>query len=93
MHCCDRQSTQRNKKIPVDPVCGMEVKNPNTKLVTDYLGRKYYFCDETCMKAFQELHKHRPDSKRTPVSKKKGIWGRYLDRLNKTTGGKPLRCH
>jgi uncharacterized membrane protein len=25
--------------------------------------------------------------------KRKGLWGRYLDRLNKATGGKPPCCH
>jgi len=29
----------------------------------------------------------------TEAPKKKGVWGRYLDRLNKATGGKPPCCH
>lgn len=25
--------------------------------------------------------------------KKKGIWARYLERLNKATGGRAIKCH
>jgi hypothetical protein len=50
----------------------------------------YYFCAEACREAFiSDTDKYLE----AEAPKKKGIWGRYLDRLNKSTGGKPQCCH
>jgi YHS domain-containing protein len=57
----------------------------------DFDGDTYYFCAEGCRRAFMAD----PDKYlgKKPA-KKKGIWGRYLKRLNKATGGKtPSCCH
>ena len=91
-------STMRNSsispnlvsKILIDPVCGMNVPTGKRDLVFSYQGCSYYFCAEACRNAFEKdpLKYLAPNA-----SKRKGIWGRYLDRLNKATAGKPLKCH
>ena len=79
-----------NKHLFIDPVCHMKV--PKDSKVPSYLFRSNinYFCANTCRDAFianpdKYLHKNSP--------RHKGLWGRYLDQLNKVTGGKPPRCH
>jgi len=76
----------------VDPVCGMQVDPQKTDLTAEYDGRKYFFCAENCRKAFENKpRKYLANSKDT---KRKGFWKRYLDRLNRATGGKtPSCCH
>lgn len=93
MHCCENRTETKNTGAHIDPVCGMELETVNMKLVADYNGRKYYFCAEDCMKEFNRHPDRCLDAKPTPGSKKKGLWGRYLERLNKATGGKPIKCH
>jgi len=74
----------------VDPVCGMEVDPGSTSLVANFKGHSYWFCNEACRKTFEM----NPSKFLKPKStKRKGIWGRYLDRLNRSTDGKPLKCH
>jgi YHS domain-containing protein len=80
----------KNKKSAVDPVCGMTVE-PGVKSIIAYLnGETYYFCAEGCRQSFEENPKKflNPGPK-----KKKGLWGRYLERLEKTSGGKAMKCH
>ncbi|MGC8496986.1 MAG: YHS domain-containing protein [Thermoplasmata archaeon] len=36
-----------------DPVCGMEV-DEKTAIKTEYDGKKYYFCDESCKTEFEK---------------------------------------
>ena len=74
----------------IDPVCGMKIPPGNPAFVACYQGRSYYFCAEGCLQAFETNPGNYLEGKR---SKQKGIWGRYLDRLNKATGGKPQQCH
>jgi len=83
-------TTITNKNSWVDPVCHMEV-NPASK-VSPFVFKKstYHFCAEACRKAFVA---HPQKYLETPTPKPKGWWGRYLDRLNKITGGKPPCCH
>ena len=65
----------------IDPVCGMEVKPGKTKLVSLYKGKSYWFCADGCRKAFEAD----PDKYLEPKSaKKKGWFGRYLDRMAKS---------
>ena len=74
----------------IDPVCLMKVDSGSKNLMITHQTRTYYFCAESCRKRFAG----NPDkylSNKSP--KRKGLWGRYLDRLNKTTGGKSLNCH
>jgi YHS domain-containing protein len=50
----------------------------------------YYFCAEACRKAFEVDPEKYLGAK---TSKRKGWWGRYLDRLEKATGGRAPQCH
>ena len=79
-----------SKNIVVDPVCGMELDPCKTDLNFAYQDKKFYFCAEGCRQAFEK----NPAKFRNATSvKKKGIWGRYLDKLNKSTDGKAMKCH
>ena len=78
------------EKSVVDPVCGMAV-NPETAKIEAFIeGHRYYFCAEGCRKAFEE----NPEKYRgSECAKPKSWWGRYLQRLKKSTGGKAMKCH
>ena len=83
-------TTQTKIHSYVDPVCRMKVGENSKVLPFTFNDDTYFFCAESCRKEFisdpeKYLKKNSP--------KKKGLWGRYLDRLNKTTGGKPQCCH
>ena len=79
-----------SKETVIDPVCGMQVDPCSTKLISDYQDKRFYFCADGCRKAFEK----NPEKYKDAIStKKKGLWGRYLDRLNKTTDGKAIKCH
>ena len=83
-------SISNNKHKYVDPVCQMNVTKSNKVQPFLFQSDTYYFCAETCRDAFIsdpcKYLKAKP-------AKRKGWWGRYLDRLNKATGGKPPCCH
>lgn len=81
---------KNSKKTVTDPICGMEVDPCNTSLTAEYENKIFYFCAEGCLKAFEK--NPAKYSEGFPV-RKKGIWGRYLDRLNKSTDGKAMKCH
>ena len=38
----------------VDPVCGMAVHEEADSLRTEYAGRTYYFCSESCRASFEK---------------------------------------
>jgi len=79
-----------SNQIFIDPVCLMKVAPGKKDLKFTYQMRTYYFCAESCLKSFETD----PDKYLEPKSpKRKGLWGRYLDRLNRATGGKPPKCH
>jgi YHS domain-containing protein len=40
--------------MAVDPICKMEVDEKSAKWVSEYGGKKYYFCAPGCKKAFDE---------------------------------------
>ena len=83
-----RQQKQTNSAL--DPVCGMTVNQRLTDIVTTIQGQTYYFCAEGCREAFEaDPHKYLIPA----PPKKKGLWGRYLERLEKATGGKAINCH
>jgi YHS domain-containing protein len=69
-----------------DPVCGMQVPPGPDPVRFKYENKTYFFCAETCRKAFSE------NPGKYLGSRRKGVWRRYLDRLNKATGGKPPSC-
>ncbi|CAB1074556.1 hypothetical protein D1AOALGA4SA_2375 [Olavius algarvensis Delta 1 endosymbiont] len=84
------QKQQNQKNMVLDPVCGMTVNQRIADIATTIQGRKYYFCAEGCRDAFVAD----PDKYLNPVlPKKKGLWGRYLERLEKATAGKSMNCH
>jgi YHS domain-containing protein len=74
---------------PVDPVCKMTVPEKSRHLTATYNGKRYYFCAELCRNMFEKNpEKYHP----LMPAKRKGLWGRYLERLNKATDGKPPKC-
>ena len=79
------------RKENVDPVCGMTVDRKSKVKAVDYDGHTYFFCAESCREAFENQPQRYLVS--AGKSKPKGVWQRYLDRLNKSTGGKPPSCH
>jgi len=72
----------------IDPVCGMSVDPATAAAKTCHNGVEVYFCAQGCKQAF-DAHPQKYAGSR----KKKGFWKRYLDRLNKATGGQPPACH
>lgn len=76
-----------NKNETIDPVCGMSVDPATAAAKTCHNGIQIYFCAKGCKEAFEA------NPRKFAASKKKGIWQRYLDRLNKATGGQPPACH
>jgi YHS domain-containing protein len=77
-------------KTVIDPVCGMQVNPCKTDLMAEYGEKNFYFCAEGCLSAFQD----NPEKfTKTQSRKRKGWWGRYLAKLNKSTDGKAIKCH
>ena len=73
-------SFKESKGKVVDPVCGMTVDPESTKLFSTHRGYKYYFCAQGCLKSFEAD----PEKYLNPKpAKKKGWFGRYLDRMAK----------
>lgn len=79
------QATE-SEKTPIDPVCGMPVTPSPTSIKSDYDGQTFFFCAPACRDAFEAA----PLQFINP--RKKGLWGRYMDRLQKATGGKAMKC-
>src|SRR5437870_12912660 len=40
-------------KFEIDPVCGMRVEPATAAGSFDYQGRRYYFCDRSCLEKFK----------------------------------------
>ena len=70
----------------MDPVCGMKVNPAKAEAITNYKGAQIYFCAISCKKAFDA------DPNKFIPNRLKSFWSRYLDRLNKATGGRPPSC-
>lgn len=81
-----RHGRSKNSEF-IDPVCGMSVDPDTAAAKLCHNGVQFYFCAEGCKQAFEA----NPDKYK--VKKRKGIWQRYLDRLNKATGGQAPACH
>jgi YHS domain-containing protein len=74
----------------VDPVCRMKIVAGSKVPSFVFESETYHFCADSCRKAFMaDPEKYL----KAETTKRKGFWGRYLDRLNKATGGKPPCCH
>jgi YHS domain-containing protein len=82
------RSTYPNQMF-IDPVCLMKVPPEKKDFTFTYKMRTYYFCAQSCRKAFESNPNKYLESK---SPKRKGWWGRFLDRLDKATGGKPPEC-
>lgn len=80
----------KNNKTATDPVCGMDVLPTTSAITAEIEGETFYFCAESCRKSFLEDPQKFLCS--TPA-KKRGIWGRYLARLERASGGKAMKCH
>jgi len=78
------------KNTVADPVCGMTVVPNETDIRATIDGETYFFCAEGCRKSFVENPQKFLDFK---PAKKKGLWCRYLERLEKASGGKAIKCH
>ena len=78
------------KNTVIDPVCGMTVVPNETDIRATIDGETYFFCAEGCRKSFVENPQKFLDLK---PAKKKGLWCRYLERLEKASGGKAIKCH
>ena len=74
----------------VDPVCLMKVAKGSKVPSFEFASETYHFCADSCREAFMADPEKYLKAKKT---KRKGLWGRYLDRLNKATGGNPPCCH
>ena len=77
-----------------DPVCGMDVNPGRSNLVSVHGGHSYWFCAESCRKAFEAD----PDRYLHPKPEKRRGWlRRYLDRMAKVNkeqfGGDCPKCH
>jgi YHS domain-containing protein len=84
------EKSTRSPTVYIDPVCLMKVDSGKRDLMYTHRMRTYYFCAEFCRKTFEK----NPDKYLSTESpKRKGLWGRYLERLNKATGGKAPDCH
>ena len=77
-------------KAVTDPVCGMDVIPSTTDITAEIGGDTYYFCAEGCRNAFV---KNPQKYLCSAPAKKKGIWGRYLQRLERASGGNAMKCH
>ena len=84
-------NTQNCDDYDVDPVCRMKVSKEGNMPPFMFHSHAYHFCADSCRKAFMA----NPEKYLKPkTARRKGWWGRYLDRIKKTTGGStPSCCH
>jgi len=82
--------TVNDNNTVIDPVCGMDVVPTVTDIKANINGEIYYFCAEGCRKEFVDNPQKFLNPKR---AKKKSWWCRYTERLEKSTGGKAMKCH
>jgi YHS domain-containing protein len=71
----------------IDPVCGMQIDPATAEARTCYNGIQIFFCAEACKSAFEAEPQNYTQNRR------KGFWRRYLERLGKSTEGRPPACH
>jgi YHS domain-containing protein len=79
-----------SKKNRTDPVCGLKVDPDRSGFSTVYKKHSYYFCSQGCFDRFMQ---DRGRFGQTAPRGLKGIWSRYIDRVQKATDGKPPCCH
>ena len=82
----------RNKLAAIDPVCGLQIEpDTKSKFFVSLRGHAYYFCTEKCRNEFKKDPAKYLDILNI-TKKQKNWWGRYLDRVQKATNGKPPKC-
>lgn len=84
-------AAQNNIRYFVDPVCQMKVTKYSEVPPFVFRSCIYYFCDDLCRKVFTAEPEMLLESNRQNA--KAGRWSRFLEKLNKATGGKLLSCH
>lgn len=84
------QKYQPSQETHIDPVCHMEVSAHNADIRSTYQSKTYYFCAEGCKKEFDAKPEKFLSAKPT---KKKGWWGKHVDRLEKVTCDRSMKCH
>jgi YHS domain-containing protein len=84
------QKQQSSSKVHIDPVCAMEVSAGNADIKSTHQSHTYYFCAEGCKKAFESAPDKYLASK---PGKKKGWWGRHVDRLKNLNCDRSMECH
>lgn len=49
----DIKNLSEGDNMAVDPICKMDVDEKSAKWVSEYKGKKYYFCAPGCKKQFE----------------------------------------
>jgi YHS domain-containing protein len=74
-----------------DPICGMDIQEEGALHVLHFEHETIFFCSKTC----QETYTQQPGN--TKSSAKKGLFGRFLEKLAKQNqqsyGNTPPKCH
>jgi len=83
------EKQQTTPATHIDPVCAMEVSADHADIKSTYRSETYYFCAEGCKKAFDSA----PEKFLTATSKKKGWWGKHVERLKKVRCDRSMECH
>ncbi len=74
----------------IDPVCSMKVAPGNRNHSVTYKLHTYYFCTDFCRETFAA----NPEKfLAASAGRRKNWWRRYLDRLDRATGGQKPCCH
>ena len=73
----------------IDPVCQMTVSAQKDTPTTRWEGETVYFCSDSCKSKFMLKPKN---FFKAAEPRRMGFWQKYLNRLNKATGGKPPSC-
>ncbi len=84
---------EKQQAIPdthIDPVCAMEVSADNADIQSTYQSQTYYFCAQGCKESFDSAPEKYLAA--TP-EKKKGWWGRHVERLKKVHCDRSMECH
>ena len=86
------KSLDHNNLAAIDLVCGMQV-DPDAKsqFFTSVRGHSYYFCTDKCRNTFKQNPAKYMDVLNI-TKNRKNWWGRYLDKIQKATDGKPPKC-
>lgn len=92
--CDGGAAMQKQHSLPdvhIDPVCAMEVNPDSADYKPTYKSHTYYFCAEGCKKTFEASPAKFAGA--TKSGKKKGWWGRHVDRLKDIKCDRSMECH